>query len=379
MFRPTFAALAAAAIFLTAPAFAANYAAGTCLPNLPSFETISQAVSSVPSGSTIEVCPGRYPEQIVITQPLTLEGVPNAASDAVIVVPSGGLSQTVDIPDFGGLIPYQVLVQATGPVNLINLAIDGTGADAGGQITMAGIIYLDASGRAANLALRNQQCQLDGFGVLAITTAAAAQTVSVENSVIRGFDNAGMWTESDGGPMTVNLTSNIINGKAATLTNAFVYSLRATGTVQSNLISGASVPVLINSSQPVRVTENTISESSVNKFVTFYLTSASATIANNRVDLGGATGFWLFGGATNSVIQHNTFGNAGLVMRACGASGYTFNFNTITDAATGFMSDGPNTMAPNNYYAVGNAEQSCTYGRESMNLARKLPGFLRAR
>src|SRR6202007_2139833 len=57
------------------PVVAKNFAVGTCKPKLPNFATISIAVSSVPPGSKIFVCPGTYAEQVVISQPLTLEGI----------------------------------------------------------------------------------------------------------------------------------------------------------------------------------------------------------------------------------------------------------------------------------------------------------------
>src|SRR5271157_1432615 len=103
-----FIAIVAATAFLSAPAFAGTkYAVGNCQPHLTSYATISQAVSSVPSGSTIEVCPGNYPEQVLITQPLTLQGVSSAGSDAAAVtVPSGGLVLNVNSPSclpFGAL------------------------------------------------------------------------------------------------------------------------------------------------------------------------------------------------------------------------------------------------------------------------------------
>jgi len=51
---------------------ASTVVVGTCLQNHQSYSTISQAVSSVPSGSTVLVCPGVYAEQVTITQPWTL-------------------------------------------------------------------------------------------------------------------------------------------------------------------------------------------------------------------------------------------------------------------------------------------------------------------
>src|SRR6516164_5191828 len=64
----------------------------TCQPSLVHFSTIQAAVSAVPLNTTILVCPGTYPEQVVISQPMTLKGVVQGTSGAaVITVPAGGL------------------------------------------------------------------------------------------------------------------------------------------------------------------------------------------------------------------------------------------------------------------------------------------------
>src|SRR5690348_7907759 len=69
-------------------ALAGSYAVGTCMPNLTSYQTISAAVSSVPAGSRVLVCPGMYPEQVLVTQPLTLQGISSGNSGrAIITVP----------------------------------------------------------------------------------------------------------------------------------------------------------------------------------------------------------------------------------------------------------------------------------------------------
>lgn len=52
-------------------AFAGTYAVGTCT-GFATYPTISQAVSSVPAGSIIEVCPGNYAEQVLITKRLSV-------------------------------------------------------------------------------------------------------------------------------------------------------------------------------------------------------------------------------------------------------------------------------------------------------------------
>src|SRR5271165_3070187 len=120
-------ALLITAVFLSATAFAGTkYAVGTCQPKLTFYNTIQEAVSSVPSGSTIEVCPGTYFEQVYITQPLTLEGVASGSGDQAVVAlplpPNAVIS--VNDPNFG-FVCYQIHVQSTGPVNISNLAVDG--------------------------------------------------------------------------------------------------------------------------------------------------------------------------------------------------------------------------------------------------------------
>src|SRR5438309_8962571 len=105
------------------PTLAANYAVGTCKPSLPSFTTISPAVSGVPPGSTVLVCPGTYPEQVTIAQPLTLKGISSGnAGQAVITVPGSGL--TVVTSGKGASIAPQVHVTAD-PVNIRDITVDG--------------------------------------------------------------------------------------------------------------------------------------------------------------------------------------------------------------------------------------------------------------
>ncbi len=108
--------LAAALLSGTFPAFATSYAVGHCKPSLTSYSTISAAVSAVPSGSIVEVCPGTYAEQVTITKPLTLQGVISGnSSQPVITVPPSGLTVVTD--SFGFSIAAMVSATA-GPVKL---------------------------------------------------------------------------------------------------------------------------------------------------------------------------------------------------------------------------------------------------------------------
>jgi pectin methylesterase-like acyl-CoA thioesterase len=75
-----------------------NIAGGTCPSNLQSYSTIEDAVSNAAAGGTILVCAGAYPEQVLITKPLTMKGVlSRKAAASITTSPKGGLKQnTID-------------------------------------------------------------------------------------------------------------------------------------------------------------------------------------------------------------------------------------------------------------------------------------------
>lgn len=361
-FRLRFIAIVTLAVFLSAFSFAqTKYAVGTCQPKLTFYATISQAVSSVPSGATIEVCPGKYPEQVLITQPLTLEGIALGSSDAAAVtVPSGGLTQNVSDPT-AGTVYYQILVQATGPVNISNLVVDGTNGS-GPSGVVAGIFYQDASGTVNDASVRNQTNSAQGTGVLATTTAAAAQTVTVENSAVRGFDNLGIngISGQGAGTVTAKLTSNTIDGAGIGLIGIHINN--ATSTIQSNVITGVSSGLSLRLST-VSVTANIISTPEF----AVQVTGGSNTIKTNRIDAGGDYGVILNGSATSSVIESNTIVNSGFAVYGCGggnfggpaASGFTVTGNTITDADEGVDMPSGNTFSPNTFHATGSEVGGC--------------------
>src|SRR4051812_5479595 len=79
----------------------------TCNPGPQHFTTIQAAIDSVTisaPGSTVQVCPGIYPEQVVINGPVVLQGiVSGTAGAAVITVPAGGLIPNVVTPLYGAV------------------------------------------------------------------------------------------------------------------------------------------------------------------------------------------------------------------------------------------------------------------------------------
>src|SRR5437867_7585017 len=112
--RTLIVALAAAVIILRGEnLFAKTVVVGdaSCQPGPQHFTTIQAAVNSLPSGGTVLVCPGTYPEQVTINASyLILRGVVNGIAGApVITVPATGLVPNVT-PGLG-LVATQLLVQ----------------------------------------------------------------------------------------------------------------------------------------------------------------------------------------------------------------------------------------------------------------------------
>ena len=67
-----------------------SIAVGTGKPNLQSYSTIQDAVGNVAAGGTILVCAGAYPEQVLITKPLTMKGVLSGKAAASLAVSGCG-------------------------------------------------------------------------------------------------------------------------------------------------------------------------------------------------------------------------------------------------------------------------------------------------
>ena len=188
----SFCFLAAFCLFGAIPAFATEYQVGTCRQGLKSYPSISAAVVAVPAGSTVDVCPNTYAEQVVISQPLTLLGVSNGESDQVIIAASNGVSPNATTLD-GSSLAAQILVTA-GPVTIRRITVDGTGNGLGDSVLLAGIYFASgASGTIGGVTTRNQTNGGNGVGIYAENGLSSSETLTIQNSSVHDYDYVGLW------------------------------------------------------------------------------------------------------------------------------------------------------------------------------------------
>lgn len=323
--------LGLAALMFWAPSlFGSSVQVGTCKPHVMSFSTISAAVGGVPAGSTIQVCPGTYAEQVTITQPVNLVGVTSGTANEVVIAvpPAGLLPNTTSM--FGESVAAQVLILEAGSVNITNISVDGTGGDMGclSNVWVAGIFYGSGSSGTVNRVRASGQVDATcGVGIWVENSDTSNQAVSIRNSSVRNVDSAGIFAGSGTTPtLSVSLNNNVVSASSAV---AGIDVDSVNGTVSNGNLSDASFGVF-DSSSGVSVTANRIIGSTTG----IYLANGG-TASNNQVS-GGSEGILL--GASGATINANTIVSNTTAGVELGCFAASLNGNTINDAPVGLDS-----------------------------------------
>jgi len=397
--------LLAAAVFtcfLTPNLQAATVVVGTC-KNLVQFSSIGAAISAVPSGSTIDICPGVYMEQLAINKSLTLIGVVNGTSDGVVILPPmAGLATNATSLSSGNPIAAHVWVLGPATVNFSNLIVDSFGNNVlACTPDVIGILYQNASGVMNHIGTRNQWvgtsendtnyngCQ-SGLGIYVQSGNSGTSAVTVENSSVHDYQKNGITGNEPGTTMTIS--SNDVTGQGATngaAENGIQIGFGATGTVIGNLViddvwapdtindtgDAAAGILLYDTSGTPLVKTNTVGNT---QYGIALVTDTSgegdgATVSGNRV-----FGTRIFDGidvCTNSnIIQSNTIMNSsesaihldascGVFDGGTSGNSNALSSNTMIDACTGILSDSgtTNSIGANSYFAAGTTSgSSCT-------------------
>jgi len=338
----------------------ADVQVGTCKPHLHSFSTISAAVSGVPPFTTIQVCPGTYPEQVLITQPLTLQGVTvGTANQALITVPPAGLLPNT-ISMFGESVAAQVLVEGAGQVNITNIAVDGTGGDMSCLSWIAGIFYGSGSTGIVNRVRASGQVDgTCGVGIWAENSNSTNEWVTIRNSSVYNVDSAGIFVGSGPTPtLTVDVNNDVVSASAAT---AAIDSDSVNGMVSNNNIT-SSVFGVYDIASAVTVGANTVMGATYGIFL-----GSGGTAAGNQIS-GSSQGILL--GASGATLSNNRIVSsttAGVELGCFPTASVSGNF--INDAPVGFDSAPGSFSAANNN--LSNTATTITNGCAFAALARK--------
>ena len=330
--------------------FATTVAVGppTCKPTLVHFSTIQAAVTASPFGTIIDVCPGTYPEQVVIAQPLTVQGVTDGTGNAaVITVPGAGLVQNGTSASFGP-VTVQLLVENTVGVTINNLVVDGTGANCpAGSNRNVGIGVFNVgtandgttAAKIQNVGVRNEQACF-GDGIL-----ADASFATITGSEIHDVNQ----TAIDAYSAKYSISNNSIQRAGA---YGIVLVNDASGSVVSgNNVSANSTGILSESQNPATITRNTV----LNGFVGIWMFFAfHQTVTNNVVSNAWWPYYVEFGNF--DTLQNNQASDALIdgILDVASFGGNNITKNTVNEAPFGIFADisskSVDTLVPNNFY-----------------------------
>jgi hypothetical protein len=231
MFSRTLYSLALV-LSLAYPLKAATYYVGYC--HTGSFATISDAVGSskVAAGSIIKVCPGIYEEQVIISKPLTLEGIPGA--EGVLIAGGSSMAAAVSPISNTTFTPYVWIT--TGPVKIQDIAVDD-GFWVYTNVEDAGFYF--ASGSFGILSHVSAQGFGVGASVWAENSIAPDTSVTVENSYL-GNGILALAPAGQSPLLAMTITGNEISPSTPSGTNLAdgIYLYEVKGTVSGNSIFG---------------------------------------------------------------------------------------------------------------------------------------------
>ena len=254
------------------------------------YSTIQAAVNASAEGGTVLVCPGTYPEQVVLSKPLIIKGVNNPAanqSSAIIRIPAGGLTVNVG----NGTDQAQLVMQGTTNAQFVNLVVDGAGGSCSAPTSaiklynVGDATWTSSAGIVSGVTIRNQ-C---GEGV-----NAENSYITLQNSVVHDVSGNG-FRASGGDVLVSNNSMHNVGGWGAWLTAS------ANSIVQNNTLSTNSGIIVDGSSTLVQVSGNVIGPYTGTGIL---VVESGVNVKSNKIN-GAYSGIWLYK-ASNSFVQNNT-------------------------------------------------------------------------
>jgi hypothetical protein len=344
------------AAHLSTAATTQTFVVGNCQPKAHTYPTINAAVSTVPSGSIVKVCPGTYNEQVHITQPLTLEGISADDSDAAVITTTG-LSQNAS--NVLGNIFAQVFVDNVvgGPVIISAITVDGANNGVGPcspapLSLVVGVFYQNSSGTVNLITARNQNGNDCGTGVL-VEGGSALPSVTVENSSIHGADG-GIETETFSSPgsseLSATITGNFIDLAGATPgagSQGIVINEGANTAVSGNIVINSDFGITAQGGSLGSISGNTVMSSpfGIEPF------SDAVSVTANRI-FNSSIAAINIQGTTVATVQGNRVTNSKVGIEFTCTADPNVTKNVIIDTSTGLQDVPGGLSVPNMYFNV---------------------------
>ena len=312
-----------------------GHSGGSCAH--PGFNTISAAITLASPGDTINVCTGTYYEQVIISESLTLRGVPYPLSTSPAPIIQAPATMTPDTV----YSAYFDIVEITGPITASFSGFTVIGpvstAQVGCSIGNSGIGIFVQTGAIATITdnvvahIREQpavQCDPYGVGIL-VGGAPTTGTATISGNKIFDYQQGGIVVDNTGS--TATITGNTITGWTLAFQtansiriwqNGIKISNGALATVESNTVSSNLCPLGGTCGSDLLVDHQATG---------IYLDkSRSSTVVKNNAVSGNDVGIYVYDqGSPPTTVKLNTLSNNRYAGIAFFDGTYTASSNVI--------------------------------------------------
>jgi hypothetical protein len=340
-----------------------TYIVGTCKSGTH-FSTIQSALNASPAPTTVEVCPGEYPEQITINKPVTLEGIAQGNADQVqIVTPGGGLVVNANV--YTGdevLTPAAAHIfvnNASGRVNLSNLNVNGiANGQSGSGAFLIGVLYQQTAGTINHVVTFNQNGENTvGWGIF-LEGGSSDPSVTVENCSEYNFSQGAIWAigTTDTPNLTAIIENNFVSSSSQGTYN-IVLEEGTNGTATGNVVSGGLYGIFIVTPKGL-VSGNTILGSQIG----IGLAADGVSVKSNKIyntvlsginiDVPSLTVSSVESNTIRTVTNPNLGGGTGIELNCNNVSSSLVHSNTFMDAFYGYGDVPPGFAGSNTYFGV---------------------------
>ncbi len=391
---------------------------GTCKDAQVTYSTIQAALNNAFANDKVSVCPGNYPEQVVITRNVTLQNVVGMA-DPMITIPAGGAVQnTTTLSGFPTAAQVLVEPTTTADVTIRHIVVDGAGNNIQTcGLQLMGIYYKNAGGSISLSTVKNQLlpegyqgCQ-SGLGIYVQNAAAGTNPINISSNTVTNFNKNGITVNE--AAATATITKNTVVGLGPVdfiAQNGIQVAYGANADIETNNVSnliytpstygssgillyGTDASTSVLNRNTVNSTQYGIALDAVNGTSTSLVPVTTNKISNSQfAGIGlytdGASDDWInvagntiqntseFDGidacSNNNTITGNKITNSTAEAAIhldglCGGTGTgnTVTGNKMTNACVGILSgpaEGENTIGTNKYVSV---QQQIVYGTDS--------------